>query len=440
MVAATASAATPGPIAGYWSVDSTGRVFPDGDAPHVGDLRGVNLNAPVVGIASTPQGKGFWLAAADGGVFTFGDARFYGSAGSMHLNAPVVGIARTPTGRGYWLAAADGGVFTFGDARFLGSAGNLQLNAPVVGIAATPILAQGYRLAASDGGVFTYGNASFEGSAANLPLNAPIVGIASVGLDGYRLAGSDGGVFTYGSASFSGSGIGSGPVSAITTSPFGGYVLQQSTGWWRHVSYGNAASCLAELPVLTQPRFVGIASAFDRSAPSVLESALAALNCPIFLGGNTGSFHGPARWRIAVGVPRDSGCGVRVEPLDRGARLPDLPDQFEHSGSIQMRRTQMAGHSVFTVRTSGPECTAVASSSFFFIQTLPFTTMTSGDTAPFSSANPITIQANGACTTEVRANNDGRLVQRKTGSSYTMNVPAGSYWVSNSRNGTVAVN
>ena len=79
-----------------------------------------------------------WFAAADGGVFTVGDARFHGFLGALHLDAPVVGIAATPDGGGYWLVAGDGGVFTFGDARFHGSLGALHLNAPVVGIAATP--------------------------------------------------------------------------------------------------------------------------------------------------------------------------------------------------------------------------------------------------------------------------------------------------------------
>ncbi len=185
---------------------------------------------------------------------------------------------------------------------------------------------------------------------------------------------------------------------------------------------------------------MGIAAAFDQTGPAVVEGALAAVNCPIFLGGNTGSFHAPARWRISVGVgPLGFSCAVRVEPIDRGDRLPDLPDSFERSGSIQMRRTQMAGHSVFRVFTSGPSCAVVASSSFFAIQPLPFTTTVGGDTAVFSSANPITIQVDGAvCTTEVRADDDGRLIQREKGSSYTLNVPAGSYWLSNKDGCTVS--
>jgi len=41
--------------------------------------------------------------ASYGGIFTFGDAAFYGSEGGESLNAPVVGMAATPDGKGYWL-------------------------------------------------------------------------------------------------------------------------------------------------------------------------------------------------------------------------------------------------------------------------------------------------------------------------------------------------
>ena len=60
-------------------------------------------NAPVVGMAATPDGKGYWLVASDGGIFTFGDAAFYGSEGGTQLVTPVVGMASTPSGNGYWL-------------------------------------------------------------------------------------------------------------------------------------------------------------------------------------------------------------------------------------------------------------------------------------------------------------------------------------------------
>jgi hypothetical protein len=56
-------------------------------------MGGSQLNASVVGIAATPDGKGYWLAAGDGGVFSFGSAPFEGSMGGKQMNAPVVGIA-----------------------------------------------------------------------------------------------------------------------------------------------------------------------------------------------------------------------------------------------------------------------------------------------------------------------------------------------------------
>ncbi|MHB8220955.1 MAG: right-handed parallel beta-helix repeat-containing protein, partial [Acidimicrobiales bacterium] len=98
---------------GYWEVASDGGVFSFGDATFYGSMGGKALNAPVVGIAPTPYvasaspggtpspaGKGYWEVSSDGGVFAFGDATFYGSMGGKSLNAPVVGIAATPNGKG----------------------------------------------------------------------------------------------------------------------------------------------------------------------------------------------------------------------------------------------------------------------------------------------------------------------------------------------------
>ena len=70
--------------------------------------------------------------ASDGGIFTYGDAKFHGSTGALHLNAPIVGMAATPDGGGYWLVASDGGIFSYGDAPFYGSTGAIHLNAPIV--------------------------------------------------------------------------------------------------------------------------------------------------------------------------------------------------------------------------------------------------------------------------------------------------------------------
>ncbi len=50
-------------------------------------------------MAATPDGGGYWLVARDGGIFTYGDAGFDGSAGALSLDAPVTGMAATPERR-----------------------------------------------------------------------------------------------------------------------------------------------------------------------------------------------------------------------------------------------------------------------------------------------------------------------------------------------------
>ncbi len=189
---------------GAWLAAADGGVFAYGGAGFHGSLGGVHLNAPVVGMASTPDGGGYWLVAADGGVFAFGDAGFFGSTGNLHLNAPVLGMAATPDGGGYWLVASDGGVFAFGDAAFAGSLGSTPLNAPIVGAAADPH--GGYWLVGADGGIFAFGGAPFEGSTGNLHLNAPVTGMAATSTGtGYWLVAGDGGIFAFGNAGFFGS-------------------------------------------------------------------------------------------------------------------------------------------------------------------------------------------------------------------------------------------
>jgi peptidoglycan hydrolase-like protein with peptidoglycan-binding domain len=188
---------------GYWLVANDGGVF-GFNAPFFGSLGAMHLNAPIIGMAATPTGKGYWLVAQDGGVFTFGDAHFYGSTGAMRLNAPVTQLIPGPGGKGYWLMATDGGVFTFGNARFLGSMGATHLNAPVIGMTATP-KGHGYLLVASDGGVFTFGDARFRGSTGNRHLASPVVGLAGTSSGGgYWLAARNGQVFNFGDATYAG--------------------------------------------------------------------------------------------------------------------------------------------------------------------------------------------------------------------------------------------
>ncbi len=190
---------------GYWEVAADGGIFAFGDAGYFGSMGGRHLNAPIVGIAPTPDGAGYWEVAADGGIFAFGDAGYFGSMGGRHPNAPIVGIAAKWDGRGYWEVAADGGIFAFGDAGYVGSMGGQHLNAPIVGIAAS-LDGAGYWEVAADGGIFAFGDAPFEGSAGGQRLVKPIVGIAA-SLDGagYWEVAADGGIFAFGDAGYFGS-------------------------------------------------------------------------------------------------------------------------------------------------------------------------------------------------------------------------------------------
>jgi len=195
-----------------------GGVFTFGTARFAGSLGGMRLDAPIVGMAPTPDDGGYWLVAADGGVFSFGDATFYGSEGSTPLAKPIVGMAADPNGGGYWLVAADGGVFSFGASPFEGSTGGIVLAAPVVGMATTPD-GGGYWLVAADGGVFSFGDADYLGSVPGQGIvhHPPVVGIAATpGGNGYWVVDQDGGVYSYGDASFLGSLTGT-PLSAPVT-------------------------------------------------------------------------------------------------------------------------------------------------------------------------------------------------------------------------------
>ena len=202
-------------------------MYPFGTAGFFGSMRQQAISAPVVGIASTPDGQGYWLVGADGGVYTFGDATFYGSIPSLGvtLTAAITGMARTPDGAGYWLVGADGGVFTFGDAPFEGSTGAIALG-NVAGITSTPD-GQGYWIVSgndtsgggSDGGVYGFGDGGFVGDAdqPGLTLGGPIVGITSLlaqtsppsppppPAQGYILAGVDGATYGFGSVPNDGS-------------------------------------------------------------------------------------------------------------------------------------------------------------------------------------------------------------------------------------------
>ncbi len=200
----TASGVAFHPMQGGWQASADGSVRAFGEAGAYGSVSAA-LNDPIVGMASTPDGRGYWLVASDGGIFAFGDAGFYGSLGDIHLNQPIVGMASTPDGRGYWLVASDGGIFAVGDAAFYGSLGNFHLNRPIVGMASTPD-GRGYWLVASDGGIFAVGDAAFYGSEGGTSISGTIVGMeATPDGRGYWIDGTNGAIFPFGDAPAPGS-------------------------------------------------------------------------------------------------------------------------------------------------------------------------------------------------------------------------------------------
>ncbi len=229
-LAATSPAAAPPALS--IGGDFAGFVTGFGTASGLASISLPHMTAPLVGVASTPDGKGFWAVASDGGVFAGGTARFFGSAGGFRLSQPVVGISPTPSGHGYWLVAADGGIFSFGEARFFGSTGSIRLNRPIVAMIPTRS-GRGYWLVAADGGIFSFGDARFFGSTGSIRLNRPIIGgIASATGRGYELVARDGGVFAFGDAKFFGSGTKTGET-------FVGLAPVRSTGYWLLAALGN---------------------------------------------------------------------------------------------------------------------------------------------------------------------------------------------------------
>ena len=226
---------------GYYLAGVRGGVAYFGDAGFHGDVLGRSLSAPIVAMATTPNGAGYWLLGSDGGIFAFGNARFFGSTGAMRLSQPVLGMASNARGNGYWLVAGDGGIFTFGKTHFYGSTGAMHLNQPVVGMASTPS-GKGYWLVAADGGIFSFGNARFFGSTGALSLAQPIIGMVSTPSGrGYWLVARDGGIFAFGDAHFYGSGGGRG-LGSVTgmavTSDGGGYWMSNTVG--QVFTFGNA--------------------------------------------------------------------------------------------------------------------------------------------------------------------------------------------------------
>jgi CHAP domain len=88
--------------------DNNGNPGP-GAPPNFGSMAGRKMNAPIVGIASTPSGKGYWMIGEDGGIFCFGDAQYKGPilpyykqwGIGLGTQAPIIGIRRGSSNADY---------------------------------------------------------------------------------------------------------------------------------------------------------------------------------------------------------------------------------------------------------------------------------------------------------------------------------------------------
>jgi hypothetical protein len=228
---------------GYWLVGSDGGVFSFGSARFYSSAANLHLQSSVVGITPTADRGGYWLVASDGGVFSFGDANFYGSIPGLgiapddspklpRLNAPIVDMVSSQDGRGYYLVAADGGVFTFGDAKFEGSCPGIGGCSSGVAAMMTDGTGNGYWLVTYTGDVYAFGDATdYGGPAAYLPYATEVLSaVRTPSGNGYWILFSDGEIYTYGDAAYLGSPFGqikfSNPASAVfaTTDGFGYWV------------------------------------------------------------------------------------------------------------------------------------------------------------------------------------------------------------------------
>ncbi len=254
----TAPAPTPATTApsqhGYWLVAADGGIFTFGSATFHGSTGNLALQRPVVGITPTSTHGGYWLDASDGGVFAFGNAGFYGSipglgfapAGSPGsrptLNAPVVGMVPSADGKGYFMVAADGGVFAFGDARYAGSCPGIG-GCVGAAVAVMPdATGSGYWVVTNSGNVYPFGDAAnlggpgSQGSVVTSAVRTPDGG-------GYWILFADGKVTGFGDAADLGGPVrsvnGSDPAAAImATADGGGYWVSTAAG--AVYTYGDA--------------------------------------------------------------------------------------------------------------------------------------------------------------------------------------------------------
>ena len=121
-------------------------------------------------VLAAPQTAGAAYPDNPAQPVNFGDAGFFGPDGGLQLNAPDVGMASTPSGHGYWIMLGNGKVYAFGDAV------NFGVFAPKGGANFVDVVAGstngGYTLVAKSGK--TYGFGTDIPAAIHLGVKAPV--------------------------------------------------------------------------------------------------------------------------------------------------------------------------------------------------------------------------------------------------------------------------
>jgi hypothetical protein len=178
---------------GYWLASSSGRTYAFGDAPK---LRSSAHGHRVVGIVGDPRG-GYWLFTASGNVYRSSGAGWFGSAAARHAQTPIVGMASSADGRGYWMVSSSGRVYAFGDAS---KVRGTPPRRSVAGIVASP--RNGYWLFSTSGNVFRGVGAGWFGSVAAHRIRKPSIVAMAPTADGrgYWLVSSSGRVYPFGDA------------------------------------------------------------------------------------------------------------------------------------------------------------------------------------------------------------------------------------------------
>ncbi|MHB1986704.1 MAG: hypothetical protein ACYCSF_01775 [Acidimicrobiales bacterium] len=212
------------PALAYDVVSQNGTVTSFGRAANFGGTEHIKLRAPIVGMATTPDGRGYWLVGQNGSVYNLGDARFFGSPGRKPLPPPahhVIAIVPTDNGRGYWLCDASGVVTAYGDAPKLPSLAPRWTGLPIVGFAVLPNELGGW-VVNSAGNVFRLGRSKLHGNLMARHLASPVVSMArSTDGGGYWLIDAKGDVTAFGDAGRAASAPStlSAPVADMTAAP-----------------------------------------------------------------------------------------------------------------------------------------------------------------------------------------------------------------------------